>query len=48
MVGSINLDKFSLEALEEGSLVMSDPKVAQQLEQAWEKDITHSKEVLDK
>ena len=39
VVGSINLDRLSLDAMEEGSLVMSDPKVAAQLAGDFEDDL---------
>jgi cardiolipin synthase A/B len=45
VVGSINLDKLSLEAMEEGSLVMSDPRVVEALVKAWEDDVTRCIEV---
>lgn len=45
VVGSINLDRLSLEAMEEGSLVMSDPKLVAELVKHWEGDITRSREV---
>ncbi len=48
VVGSINLDRLSLAAMEEGSLVMSDPRVVAELVKHWEADITRSKEVPSK
>ncbi|MDP2275602.1 MAG: phospholipase D-like domain-containing protein [Archangium sp.] len=44
VVGSINLDRLSLAAMEEGSLVMSDPRVVAELVKHWEGDLTRSKE----
>lgn len=41
VVGSINLDRLSLEAMDEGSLVMSDPRVVNELVEYWESDLPH-------
>jgi cardiolipin synthase len=40
VVGSINLDRLSLAAMEEGALVMSDPRVVAELVKTWDDDIT--------
>ena len=40
VVGSINLDRLSLAALEEGALVMSDPRVVAELVKTWDDDLT--------
>lgn len=48
VVGSINLDRLSLEAMEEGSLVMSDPRVVSELEKRWELDVTRCVEIEPK
>ncbi len=45
VVGSINFDRLSLERMEEGSLVISDPQVVKSLEASWAEDIRHSKEI---
>ncbi len=48
VVGSINLDRLSLAAMEEGALVMSDPRVVAELVKHWEGDLTRGKEVTAK
>ena len=48
VVGSINLDRLSLSAMEEGSLVMSDPRVVDELLKSWELDVAHCKEIQPK
>jgi cardiolipin synthase len=48
VVGSINLDRLSLEAMEEGSLVMSDPRVAAELAKRWDLDVTRCVEIEPK
>ncbi|MFP2896237.1 phospholipase D-like domain-containing protein [Corallococcus sp. 4LFB] len=45
VVGSTNLDSLSLNKLSEGSLVFEDREIAAKLEQCWEKDVRHSKEI---
>lgn len=45
VIGSINLDRLSLNEMEEGSLVMSDPRVVAELVKHWESDLTRSREV---
>lgn len=45
VLGSINLDRLSLNAMEEGSLVMSDPHVVEELSKAWQADLKHCVEV---
>ncbi len=40
VIGSINLDRLSLAAMEEGALVMSDPRVVTELVKSWDDDIT--------
>jgi len=45
VLGSINLDRLSLNAMEEGSLVMSDPHVVEELTKTWEADLLHCKEI---
>lgn len=45
VVGSINLDWLSMAALEEGSLVMSDPRVVAELVTTWEADVALCVEV---
>ncbi|MBF5043432.1 Cardiolipin synthetase [Aggregicoccus sp. 17bor-14] len=44
-VGSNNLDPYSMEKLEEGSLVVEDPAVAARLAQVFQQDLTHAKEI---
>jgi cardiolipin synthase len=39
VLGSINMDRLSLEAMDEGSLVMSDPRVVDELVKYWDEDI---------
>lgn len=46
MLGSINMDKLSLDKMDEGTLVMSDPALAKQLEAIWLDDIPYCKPVL--
>ena len=46
VVGSINLDPFSLYWLEEGALVVDDAQVARGLECKWEEDLARAEEVL--
>ncbi|MDQ3263083.1 MAG: phospholipase D-like domain-containing protein [Myxococcota bacterium] len=45
VIGSINLDPLSLNKLGEGSLVMSDPSVAAELEQSFHLDVSRSIEM---
>ncbi|MDP1921367.1 MAG: phospholipase D-like domain-containing protein [Myxococcales bacterium] len=45
VVGSINFDWLSMMALEEGALVMSDPRVVDELVKAWEADVALCVEV---
>ena len=40
VVGSINLDRLSLAAMEEGALVMSDPRVVAEMVKDWNADLT--------
>ena len=42
IVGSVNLDPLSLDRLEEGALVVEDPRTAQELERLFEKDCARS------
>jgi cardiolipin synthase A/B len=44
LVGSINLDPFSMEWLEEGALVVNDPDFAAALEERWKIDISRSRQ----
>jgi cardiolipin synthase len=44
-VGSNNLDPYSMEKLEEGSLVLEDPATNARLAQHFEQDLTHAREV---
>ena len=44
VIGSVNLDPLSLNALEEGALVAEDPAAAERLATAFEEDCTRSKE----
>ena len=46
VVGSINLDFYSLEFLEEGSLVVDDAAFAAQCEQRWRVDLARSQEMF--
>ena len=46
IVGSINLDPFSLYWLEEGALVVDDVEVARGLASKWEEDLAASQEIL--
>lgn len=46
VVGSINLDRLSLDEMEEGALVLSDPKVAAQLAKDFEDDLAFCSEQL--
>ena len=46
VAGSINLEPFSLNKLEEGALVVSDESFAGQLAGAFETDCTHSRELI--
>lgn len=45
IVGSINLDPFSMEWLEEGALVVEDHRFAERFEQQWLRDIARSRQV---
>lgn len=45
IVGSVNIDRLSLADMEEGALVMSDPKVIEAMERTWHDDITQGVEV---
>jgi cardiolipin synthase len=45
MVGSTNMDSLSLNKLGEGSIVVADEELNRQLEQCWEKDLRHSREI---
>jgi cardiolipin synthase A/B len=47
VVGSINLDPFSLNKLEEGSLVVEDPQVTAELAELFEGDLRHSTEMTE-
>jgi cardiolipin synthase len=44
-VGSTNLDALSLHRMREGSLVVADRRLASKLEQCWERDLAHAKEM---
>lgn len=48
VVGSINFDRLSLAEMEEGSLVMSDPRVVAELVKSWETDLAHCVEIEPK
>jgi cardiolipin synthase len=45
VVGSINLDLFSMEFLEEGALVVDDRAFARELEESWLADLARSKHI---
>ncbi len=45
VVGSTNLDALSLNKLGEGSLILADLALAQELERAWEGDLQHAREI---
>lgn len=45
VVGSVNFDWLSMRVLEEGALVMSDPRVVDELVKAWEADVALCVEV---
>jgi cardiolipin synthase A/B len=45
VVGSTNLDALSLNKLGEGSMILADTTLAAQLEEAWQRDMQHSKEI---
>jgi cardiolipin synthase len=45
VVGSINLDPFSMNKLEEGSLLVEDPAVARRLEELFQQDCARSREI---
>lgn len=45
VIGSTNLDALSLNKLGEGSMILADLALAQQLEEAWHRDIQHSTEI---
>ena len=47
IVGSMNLDPLSLNLLEEGSLVVEDPRAAAELAAAFERDVTNAKRIED-
>lgn len=42
VIGSTNLDPFSLEQLEEGSVIVESKKLADELENAWEEDLHYA------
>jgi cardiolipin synthase len=44
-VGSTNLDALSLHRMREGSIVVADQRLASKLEQCWERDLEHAKEM---
>lgn len=46
IIGSINLDRLSLTAMDEGALVMADPHLVEQLARAWEEDAKFSRQIL--
>jgi cardiolipin synthase A/B len=45
VVGSTNLDALSLHRMHEGSLVVADPALVARLEQCWDRDMPHAKEM---
>ncbi|SEM26986.1 cardiolipin synthase [Stigmatella aurantiaca] len=45
VVGSTNFDALSLNKLGEGSMVVADEALAQKLEQGWQRDFEHSREI---
>lgn len=45
LVGSTNLDALSLNKLGEGSLAFEDRDIARKLEECWERDLRHSREI---
>ncbi|WP_225408604.1 phospholipase D-like domain-containing protein [Stigmatella hybrida] len=45
VVGSTNFDALSLNKLGEGSMVVADEAFAQKLEQGWQRDFEHSREI---
>lgn len=47
VVGSTNLDPFSLEQLEEGSVVLESAQLARELEAAFEEDFLHALAIRD-
>lgn len=46
VVGSINMDFFSMEFLEEGCLVADDRRFAAELEERWREDLARSRQVV--
>lgn len=45
VIGSTNLDPLSLKLMEEGSLVIEDPRLAEELDQWFRRDVKVSKEI---
>ena len=45
VVGSINIDPFSMRKSEEGALVIDDPGLAEALERSQREDLRHSMEI---
>lgn len=45
IIGSINLDRLSLTAMDEGALVMADPHVVAEIARAWEEDARFSRQI---
>jgi cardiolipin synthase A/B len=45
VIGSTNMDPLSLDVVEEGSLVVEDPALAEALAQDFEEDLVHSREL---
>jgi len=45
LIGSMNLDPFSLDRSEEGTLVIDDPKTAAEMEATFDRDVSHAKEI---
>jgi len=47
VAGSMNLDPLSLNLLEEGSLAVEDPRAAEELAAAFERDVRNAKRITD-
>jgi len=47
IIGSINLDRLSLTAMDEGALVMADPHVVEHLARDWEEDVKFSRQIRE-